>query len=79
VSESVSGEESDTVKDERGEEDAILKGSIHVNVMDGSIPRVEFMGNLTGSDIDVVWRAIFKSYKVWKNNKFKAGEKEKKK
>jgi hypothetical protein len=54
-----------------GEVDARPKGTITIKVFENSPYEVEFEGVVTGSEIDIAWKAMMKEYRVWKHNLFK--------
>ena len=51
--------------------DAHPKGMIVIKVFENSPYEVEFSGIVTGSEIDIAWKAMMKEYRVWKHNLFK--------
>jgi hypothetical protein len=62
----------------REEVDVNPKGTIFIRVFENSPYEVEFTGVITGSEVDMAWRAMMKQYRVWKHTLFnKAKEEEK--
>jgi len=53
------------------EMDAYPKGMIVIKLFENSPYEVEFSGIVTGSEIDIAWKAMMKEYRVWKHNLFK--------
>lgn len=53
------------------------KGTIHISIYMNSPYTVDFEGIVTGSEIDMAWRAMMKEYRVWKHIMFKKIEQEK--
>jgi len=53
------------------EMDAKPKGMITIKVFENSPYEVEFSGKITGSEVDMAWKAMMKEYRVWKHNLFK--------
>jgi hypothetical protein len=47
------------------------KGMIVIKVFENSPYEVEFSGKITGSEVDIAWKAMMKEYRVWKHNLFK--------
>lgn len=57
------------IEKKSGEEvDAQPKGTIVIKVFENSPYEVEFSGMITGSEIDIAWKAMMKEYRVWKHN-----------
>jgi hypothetical protein len=50
------------------EMDAKPKGTILIKVFENSPYEVEFSGKITGSEVDMAWKAMMKEYRVWKHN-----------
>jgi len=50
------------------EMDAKPKGMIVIKVFENSPYEVEFSGKITGSEVDMAWKAMMKEYRVWKHN-----------
>ena len=50
------------------EMDARPKGTILIKVFENSPYEVEFSGKITGSEVDIAWKAMMKEYRVWKSN-----------
>jgi len=53
------------------EMDARPKGTIVIKVFENSPYEVDFSGAITGSEVDMAWKAMMKEYRVWKHNLFK--------
>jgi len=53
------------------EMDAKPKGVIVIKVFENSPYEVEFSGVVTGSEVDIAWKAMMKEYRVWKHNLYK--------
>ena len=53
------------------EMDARPKGMIVIKVFENSPYEVDFNGMITGSEVDMAWKAMMKEYRVWKHNLFK--------
>ena len=53
------------------EMDAKPKGTILIKVFENSPYEVDFSGAITGSEVDMAWKAMMKEYRVWKHNLFK--------
>jgi len=53
------------------EMDAKPKGTIVIKVFENSPYEVDFSGAITGSEVDMAWKAMMKEYRVWKHNLFK--------
>jgi hypothetical protein len=53
------------------EMDARPKGMIVIKLFENSPYEVEFSGAITGSEVDMAWKAMMKEYRVWKHNLFK--------
>jgi len=53
------------------EMDAKPKGVVVIKVFENSPYEVEFTGIITGSEIDIAWKAMMKQYRVWKHTLFK--------
>jgi hypothetical protein len=53
------------------EMDAKPKGTIVIKTFENSPYEVEFSGIITGSEVDIAWKAMMKEYRVWKHNLFK--------
>ena len=51
--------------------DAQPKGTILIKVFENSPYEVDFSGAITGSEVDMAWKAMMKEYRVWKHNLFK--------
>jgi len=51
--------------------DARPKGMIVIKVFENSPYEVDFNGMITGSEVDMAWKAMMKEYRVWKHNLFK--------
>ncbi|MCJ7828530.1 MAG: hypothetical protein MUP81_02185 [Dehalococcoidia bacterium] len=56
------------------EVDARPKGTIVIKVFENSPYEVDFSGMITGSEVDMAWKAMMKEYRVWKNTLFKKQE-----
>lgn len=55
-----------------GEEvDAKPKGIITIKVFENSPYEVEFEGKVSGSEVDMAWKAMMREYRQWKHNLFK--------
>ena len=50
------------------EMDAKPKGTILIKVFENSPYEVDFSGAITGSEVDMAWKAMMKEYRVWKHN-----------
>ena len=59
------------------EMDAKPKGTIVIKLFENSPYEVEFSGKITGSEVDMAWKAMMKEYRVWKHNLFKKGTEQK--
>lgn len=44
------------------------QGRIEILIYDKQVPKVTFSGNISGSMLDLGWRAMMKQYRVWKAN-----------
>ena len=44
------------------------KGMIVIKLFENSPYEVEFSGKITGSEVDMAWKAMMKEYRVWKHN-----------
>jgi hypothetical protein len=53
------------------EVDVKPKGMITIRVFENSPYEVDFEGVVTGSEVDIAWKAMMKEYRVWKHNLFK--------
>ena len=73
VIEDTSNMEVDTSKEGGGEEK--VKGTITIDVYENIPYKVKFDGVITGSEIDIAWKAMMKEYKLWKAELFKKLEK----
>ena len=51
--------------------DAKPKGTVVIKVFENSPYEVEFSGKITGSEIDIAWKAMMKEYRVWKHSLIK--------
>jgi len=51
------------------------KGKITIHVYNGKPYEAKFEGEITGAEINVAWRAMYKQYKLWKHNLLKQGGK----
>lgn len=60
------------------EMDAEPKGTITISVFENSPYEIDFVGIITGTEIDLAWRAMMKEYRVWKHTMFRKLEQEKK-
>jgi hypothetical protein len=47
------------------------KGKIVIDVFDNRPYKVEFTGVITGVEIDLAWKMMMKSYRVWKHSLIK--------
>jgi len=54
------------------------KGTITIKVFENSPYEVEFEGMVTGSEVDMAWKAMMREYRIWKHNLLKKQEVEKK-
>ncbi len=63
--------------DEKIDVDKEPKGTIRINIFENSPYTVDFDGIVTGSELDMAWRAMMKEYRVWKHIMFKKIEQEK--
>jgi hypothetical protein len=59
------------------EVDARPKGTIVIKVFENSPYEVEFSGKVTGSEVDIAWKAMMREYKQWKYKLMKAQEEDK--
>ena len=50
------------------EMDVRPKGMIVIKLFENSPYEVEFSGKITGSEVDMAWKAMMKEYRVWKHN-----------
>lgn len=58
--------------------DAQPKGVISIKIFENSPYEVDFSGIVTGSELDMAWRAMMKEYRVWKHTMFRKLEQDKK-
>ena len=49
-------------------------GTITVHLWRNKPYAVDFEGSITGEQISIAWRAIFKQYRLWKHNLSKGGK-----
>ena len=48
-------------------------GKVTVHLYVDKPYKVEFEGHITGEEVSIVWRALFKQYRLWKHNLSKMG------
>lgn len=53
------------------EVDASPKGTVTIKIFENSPYEVDFTGKITGTEVDMAWKAMMKEYKLWKHNIFK--------
>ena len=46
------------------------KGTIFIKIYENMPYEVDFTGIVTGSEVDMAWRAMMKQYRVWKHTLF---------
>jgi len=46
------------------------KGTIFIKIYENMPYEVDFTGVVTGSEVDMAWRAMMKQYRVWKHTLF---------
>jgi len=59
------------------EVDVRPKGTITIRVFENSPYEVDFEGVITGSEVDMAWKAMMKEYRVWKHTLFRKQEENK--
>ena len=71
IGELESGGVDEGLQDKLEEEvDANPKGTIFIKLFENSPYEIDFSGVITGSEIDLAWRAMMKEYRVWKHTMF---------
>lgn len=50
------------------------KGTIVIKIYEDHPYEIDFNGKITGSEVDIAWRAIMKQYRVWKHKLFRDKE-----
>lgn len=48
------------------EMDARPKGTVTIKVFENSPYEIDFTGMITGSEVDIAWKAMMREYKQWK-------------
>jgi hypothetical protein len=59
---------------EEEEVDVRPKGTVTIKVFENSPYEVDFTGMITGSEIDIAWKAMMREYKQWKHRLMKEQE-----
>lgn len=62
------------VQEIKRELDVEPKGTILIKIYEDHPYEIDFSGKITGSEVDIAWRAMMKAYRVWKHKVFREKE-----